>query len=163
MPPFGRTPSSRNCGLRKYTVSGVPSCRLALVEPLPRSHSPMCSSSNTIVPPRGVTCAKPLGNTEPTRHTLAGKAVLMCDWRICGILAIGSSPLFGLFKLARSSALIEGRGDVAGGHPAQIPHLALVESAAAMHRAAIVPDHQIAVAPFVTIDEVAAAGVVEQI
>src|SRR6266566_1840609 len=116
IPPFGRTPSSRNCGLRKYTVSGVPSCRLALVEPLPRSHSPMCSSSNTIVPPRGVTWAKPLGNTEPTRQTLAGKAVLMCDCRICGILAIGA-PLFSVdSNLARLGDLIEGRGDVAGGH-----------------------------------------------
>src|SRR5437660_1693428 len=61
--------------------------------PVPRSHSAMCSSSNTIVPPRGVTCAKPLGNTEPTRHTLAGKAVSMCDCRIFGILAIGMLPV----------------------------------------------------------------------
>src|SRR5437899_3806431 len=112
MPPFGKTPSSRNCGLRKYTVSGVPSCRLALVEPLPRSHSAMCSSSNTIVPPRGVTWAKPLGNTDPTRQTLAGKAVLMCDCRTFGILAIGCSLLFGCVKLMHSSDLIEGRGDV---------------------------------------------------
>src|SRR6266568_1424899 len=88
MPPFGKTPSSRNSGLRKYTVSGVPSFMASAELPEPRSHRPMCSSSYTIVPPRGVTCAKPLGNTDPNRHTLAGKAVLMCECRVLGILAI---------------------------------------------------------------------------
>ena len=57
MPPFGSTPSARNCGLRKYTVTLDPSCIAALVEPLPRSHSAMWSSSSTMVLPRGVICA----------------------------------------------------------------------------------------------------------
>src|SRR5215469_12093602 len=87
MPPFGKTPSSRNCGLRKNTVSLVPSAKFSLVEPLPRSHSPICVSSYTIVLPRGLTCANPLGSTLPTRHTFAGKAVLMCDCRIFGMVA----------------------------------------------------------------------------
>src|SRR5580700_11599711 len=147
MPPFGRMPSSRNCGLRKNTVSGVPSLRLALVEPLPRSHSAMCSSSNTIVPPRGVTCAKPLGSTEPTRHTFAGNAVLMCGCNTFGIFAMIRSPA-GLLRY-----LVEGRADIAGCDPAQVARLALVEWPAAMHRATIVPDYQITLTPFVAIHE----------
>src|SRR5436309_383651 len=126
MPPFGRIPSSRNCGLRKKTVSAVPSFKLALVEPLPRSHNAMCASSNTIVPPRGVICAKPLGNTEPTRHTFAGKAVSICGCNTFGILAIVALPP------ALLRHLVESRGAVAGCHPAQVAHLALVEVAAAM-------------------------------
>src|SRR5215470_1597744 len=88
MPPFGRTPSSRSCGFLKYTVNGVPSARFSLVEPLPRSHSAIWSSSNTIVLPRGLICANPLGSTLPTRQTLTGKALLMWGCNTSGIFAI---------------------------------------------------------------------------
>src|SRR5215831_9712635 len=93
MPPFGSSPSSRNCGLRKYTVNKVPSARFSLVEPLPRSHSAMCVSSNTIVLPRGLICANPLGNKLPTRQTLAGKALLIWGRRTSGIFAINPPPV----------------------------------------------------------------------
>src|ERR1700730_4994920 len=53
----------------------------------------MWPSSYTIVPPRGVTCAYPLGSTEPTRHTLAGKAALMCGCNVFRIVAILVSPV----------------------------------------------------------------------
>src|SRR5438105_4306156 len=104
----------------------------------------MCSSSNTIVPPRGVTCAYPFGSTEPTRHTFAGKAVLIWACSTFGMFAIRRSPFFGWPKVTRSGSLIEGRRYVARRDPAQVAHLALIEGAAAMHRAAVVPDHQIA-------------------
>src|SRR5580658_2397868 len=146
MPPFGRTPSSRNCGFRKYTVSAVPSARFALVEPLPRSHSAICVSSYTIVPPRGVICANPLGSTLPMRHTFAGNAVLMCDCRIVGIFAIVESS-------RKLGPLVEGRSHIAGRRAAQIAGLALVERPAAVHRAAIIPDHQVAGAPDMPVDK----------
>src|ERR1700726_3058697 len=123
----------------------------------------MCSSSNTIVPPRGVTCAKPLGSTEPTRHTLAGKALLMCACSTFGMFAIGFSLFLGRSKLTRSGDLIECRSNVACRDPAQIAYLALVEGAAAVHRAAVVPDDQIALAPFVTIDKRGLGGVLDQV
>ena len=88
MPPFGSTPSSRSCGFLKYTVNGVPSVRFSLVEPLPRSHSAMWDSSNTMVLPRGLICANPLGSTLPTKHTLVGKAVLIWGRNTSGIFAI---------------------------------------------------------------------------
>src|SRR5215472_15834900 len=91
MPPFGSTPSSRSCGLRKKTVSLVPSARFSLVEPRPRSHRAIWLSSYTIVLPRGLTCANPLGSTLPTRHTFAGKAVSMCGCRILGIVVTAFS------------------------------------------------------------------------
>src|SRR5436190_19417120 len=91
MPPFGKIPASRSCGFRKNTVTFVPSFRLPLVEPLPRSQSARCSSSNTMVLPRGVTCAKPFGKTVPIRQGVAGNAVLMCSWRTFGIFAKASS------------------------------------------------------------------------
>src|SRR5438094_6366507 len=78
MPPFGKRPISRSCGFLKKTVTFVPSFRFWFVVPLPRSHNARCSSSKTIVLPRGVTCAKPSGSTVATRHTLIGKAVLIC-------------------------------------------------------------------------------------
>src|SRR5258705_78686 len=40
-----------------------------------------------MVLPRGVIWANPFGSTVPTRHRLAGKAVLMCSWRILGMVA----------------------------------------------------------------------------
>src|SRR5882724_6248434 len=85
MPPFGSRPDSRSCGFRKNTVILVPLARPALVEPWPRSQSPRCSSSKTMVLPRGLTWANPSGRTVATRQTLAGKAVLMCSWRAVGI------------------------------------------------------------------------------
>src|SRR5437870_11810385 len=87
MPPFGSTPVSRSCGFLKKTVTFVPSFKFSFVVPLPRSHKARCSSSKTIVLPRGLTCAKPLGKTVATRHTWIGKAALMCSWRTFGILA----------------------------------------------------------------------------
>jgi hypothetical protein len=51
----------------------------------------MWSSSKTIVLPRGLTCAKPFGNTVPTRQGFAGKAELMCSCRTFGIFANVSS------------------------------------------------------------------------
>src|SRR6266567_3912459 len=92
MPPLGRSPDSRSAGFLKNTVTFVPSRRFSLVEPLPRSQSAMCSSSKTIVLPRGLTWANPLGSTVPTRHTWAGNAVLMCSCRALGILAKSHSP-----------------------------------------------------------------------
>src|SRR5580704_67973 len=53
----------------------------------------MCVPSNTIVLPRGLICANPLGSTLPTRQTLAGKAVLMWGCRISGIFAIKPPPV----------------------------------------------------------------------
>src|SRR5438132_14385839 len=93
MPPLGRSPDARSAGFLKNTVTFVPSRRFSLVEPLPRSQSAMCSSSKTIVLPRGLTWANPLGSTVPTRHTWAGNAVLMCSCRALGILAKAHSPL----------------------------------------------------------------------
>src|SRR2546427_8571429 len=93
MPPLGKSPDSRRAGFLKNTVTFVPSRRFSLVEPLPRSQSAMCSSSKTIVLPRGLTWANPLGSTVPTRHTWAGNAVLMCSCRALGILAKAHSPL----------------------------------------------------------------------
>src|SRR6266850_5771584 len=93
MPPFGSRPDSLSCGLRKNTVTLVPSARAALVEPWPRSHSPRCSSSTTMVLPRGVTWANPSGRTVATRHTFAGNAVSMCSWRAFGIRPTGPSGL----------------------------------------------------------------------
>jgi hypothetical protein len=43
--------------LAEKTVTLVPSARLALVDPRPRSHRAKCSSSNTFVLPRGETWA----------------------------------------------------------------------------------------------------------
>src|SRR3989449_9375692 len=40
-----------------------------------------------MVLPRGVIWANPFGSTVATRHTLAGKAVLMCSWRTLGMVA----------------------------------------------------------------------------
>src|SRR5438046_1638981 len=85
MPPFGSTPASRSWGFLRNTVTLLLSRRLAFVEPLPRSHSARWSSSYTMVLPRGVIWANPFGSTVPTRHTLAGKAVLMCSWRTLGM------------------------------------------------------------------------------
>jgi len=79
IPPFGKTPASRSGGFRRKTVTLVPSRRFAFVEPLPRSHSARCSSSKTMVLPRGLTWANPFDRTVATRHTWAGKAVLMCS------------------------------------------------------------------------------------
>src|SRR4030095_15636976 len=91
MPPLGKRPDSRSVGFLRNTVTLVPSRRLSLVEPLPRSQSARCSSSYTIVLPRGLTWANPLGSTLPTRHTWAGNAVLMCSCRTVGILATSLS------------------------------------------------------------------------
>src|SRR5579885_1232477 len=90
MPPRGRMPSSRSCGLRKNTVTREPSVMFSAVEPLPRSHRAMCSSSNAIVLPRGVIWANPFGSTVPTRHTWAGKALLICGCRTLGIRAMAA-------------------------------------------------------------------------
>src|SRR5262245_53816119 len=87
MPPFGSMPDSRSFGLRKNTVTLVPSWRAAFVVPLPRSHSARWVSSSTMVLPRGETCAKPSGNTLPIRHVLAGNAPLMCSCKGFGMLA----------------------------------------------------------------------------
>src|SRR5262245_3921235 len=46
-----------------------------------------------MVLPRGVIWAKPFGNTVPTRHTFAGKAVLMCSWRTFGMMANRASSV----------------------------------------------------------------------
>src|SRR5215813_5536007 len=85
MPPLGRRPLSRRAGFRRNTVTFVPFARLAFVEPLPRSQSARCSSSRTMVLPRGVTCANPFGSTVATKQTWAGKAVLICSWSAFGI------------------------------------------------------------------------------
>jgi hypothetical protein len=50
----GNRPDSRSGGLRKKMVTLLPFARLALVDPRPRSHNAKCSSSNTMVLPRGV-------------------------------------------------------------------------------------------------------------
>src|SRR5215207_9784371 len=62
-----------------------------------------------------------------------------------------------------SGHLVEGGADVADGDPAQVAHPALVEMPAAVHRAAVVPDHQVALAPVVAIDELAACRVLDQL
>src|SRR5262245_27584095 len=46
-----------------------------------------------MVLPRGVIWAKPFGSTVPTRHTFAGKAVLMCSWRAFGMMANRASSV----------------------------------------------------------------------
>src|SRR5262245_12641291 len=46
-----------------------------------------------MVLPRGVIWANPFGSTVPTRHTLAGKAVLMCSWRTLGMVANRASSV----------------------------------------------------------------------
>src|SRR5580765_5506849 len=91
MPPLGKRPDSRSGGFLRNTVTLLPSRRLSLLEPLPRSHSARCSSSNTIVLPRGLTWANPLGSTVPTRQTWAGNAVSICSCSAFGILATSRS------------------------------------------------------------------------
>src|SRR5579872_5811763 len=54
---------------------------------------------------------------------------------------------------SRSGRLVQGRADIERRCPAQIAWLAFVVRPAAMHRVAIVPDDQIALAPFVAVDE----------
>src|SRR5712692_6613425 len=41
-----------------------------------------------MVLPRGLTWANPFGRTVATRHTLAGKAVVVCSWRTFGMVAM---------------------------------------------------------------------------
>src|ERR1700738_3256436 len=77
----------------------------------------------------------------------------MCACSTFGMFVVVFSLFLGRSKLTRSGDLIECRSNVACRDPAQIAYLALVEGAAAMHRAAVVPDDQIALAPFVTIDK----------
>src|SRR5690348_15388340 len=59
--------------------------------------------------------------------------------------------------------LIECRCGVLRRDPAQIARLRLVERATAMHRAAIVPDDEIADPPVVTIDELGLGRVLDQL
>ena len=49
--------------------------------------------------------------------------------------------------------LFKRRGDVARGDPPQVAHLGRVERPRAVHGAAIVPDHQVALVPAVRMDE----------
>src|SRR5271166_4660653 len=67
------------------------------------------------------------------------------------------APPAGLWRPRRAdsrlSGLVEGRADVERRRPAQIARVAVVMRPAAMHRAAVVPDHQIADPPFVAVDE----------
>ena len=66
-------------------------------------------------------------------------------------------------RRAHVGHLVQGGADVAHGDPAQVAHPGLVEMPAAVHRAAVVPDHQVALAPLVAVDELAAGGVLDQL
>src|ERR1700733_4841551 len=109
-----------------------------------------------MVPPRGVTWAKPSGSTEPNRQTLAGNAVSMCSCSTFGIFAIAETSVF-------LSHLIQSGRDIARRHPAQIAHSRLVEVAAAMHRRTGIPDDEVALPPIVAIDELALRRVLDQL
>ena len=67
-------------------VTLLPSARLSVVEPLPRSQVARWSSSNTMVLPRGVTWAKPFGNTVAIMQTLSGNAVLIAACSFFGMV-----------------------------------------------------------------------------
>ena len=58
-----------------------------------------------------------------------------------------------------SGGFVEGRADVERRCPAQIARVAVVVGPAAMHRATVVPDHQIADPPFMAVDEFRPGGV----
>ncbi len=59
--------------------------------------------------------------------------------------------------------LFERRGDVARRHAAQVAHLGRVERPRAMHGAAIVPDHQVALVPAVRVHELRLRRVLDQV
>src|SRR5271165_5135043 len=63
----------------------------------------------------------------------------------CVAAVVGSDRLLSRF--------FQGRAGVEGGGAAQVTRLGFVVRAAAMHRAAIVPDHQIADPPLVAVDK----------
>jgi len=75
MPPLGRSPDSRSAGFLKEHGHLRPIAEVLVGRALAPLQSATCSSSKTIVLPRGLTWANPLGSTVPTRHTLAGNAV----------------------------------------------------------------------------------------
>src|SRR5437899_3214995 len=67
------------------------------------------------------------------------------------------------FVMASLRCLFEGRGDVARGDAAQVAHLGGVERPRPMHGAAVVPDHQVALAPAMSVDELPLGGVLHQL
>src|SRR4029077_18371762 len=54
---------------------------------------------------------------------------------------------------SRLSGLVQARSDIEGRRAAQIARMGIVVRAAAMHRAAVVPDDEITHPPFVAVDE----------
>src|SRR5689334_13644427 len=62
-----------------------------------------------------------------------------------------------------SGGLVQRRADIADRDPAQVAHPAFVEMPSAVHYAAVVPDHEIALAPIVPVHELPPRRVLDQL
>ena len=62
-------------------------------------------------------------------------------------------------RWSRLRGFVQGRADVEGCRTPQVSRVGVVVRTAAMHRAAVVPDHEIADLPFVAVDKFRPSGV----
>src|SRR6478609_4060760 len=87
---------------------------------------------------------------SPRRYaarSITGNSSLVADCSMSRVIAV-----------VMLGHLVQGGADVADGGPTEVAHPGLIEMPAAMHRAAIVPDHQVSLAPLVAVNELAAGG-----